>query len=353
MGSAMSETNQPSEKHQKKLFWEEYSRDDLLEVPICELGVGVKNSWLERPIAQLYDELARKKIKLRPHVWLSEEWFCPDGIPGFAIPFYLAHPKLMKLERQQMLEAEGSNLPWCMKLLRHETGHAMQHAFALHRKRKWQQTFGSATLPYPESYRPQPGSKRFVLNLYSWYAQSHPVEDFAETFAVWLKPGNKWKNRYQGWPALRKLNFVDELMEQLQNTTAPVRSRKQVDGLKSLKLTLRQYYANKKSHYGTGFPDIYDRDLKRLFSADAAHISQETAAAFLRRNRRKLRQQVAKWTGEYEFTLDQVFTHMMGRCKELKLRVSESEDQLLLDFAILLTMRTTQSVHTHRERVLI
>ena len=332
-------------------FWEDYSKEDLLDVPVNELGLTIKGSWLERPIEQLYDELKKRGLKLRPHIWLSEEWFCPDGIPGFAIPFYLAHPRLAKLERQQMLDVEGGNLPWCMKLMRHETGHAIQNAFQLHRKKRWQKVFGSATAPYPESYKPKPGSKRFVLNLYYWYAQSHPVEDFAETIAVWLKPGNKWKHRYKGWPALKKLEFVNTLMQELEGDSPPIRTRKQIDNLRTLKYTLREYYEDKQSKYGKGFPDIYDRDLKRLFSADPLHKSQEAASAFLRRNRRKLRKQVARWTGEYEFTLDQVFTHMQGRCRELGLRVHENEEKTLVDFAILLTMRTTQSLHTHRERV--
>ncbi|MBT6434939.1 MAG: hypothetical protein HOK28_17710 [Deltaproteobacteria bacterium] len=336
-----------------KRFWESYSNEDLMEVPISELGLTIKDSWLERPVEQLYDELKKRKLKLRPHVWLSEEWFCPDGISGFAIPFYLAHPRLAKLERQQMLEVEGGNLPWCMKLMRHETGHAIQNAFRLHRKRNWQKTFGRATVHYPETYTPKPGSKRFVLNLYYWYAQSHPVEDFAETFAVWLKPGTKWKNRYKGWPALQKLNYVNELMEELEGTSPPVKSRKQIDNLRSLKYTLREYYEQKQARYGKGFPDIYDRDLKRLFSDSPDHKSKQAASAFLRRNRRKLRKQVARWTGEYEFTLDQVFTHMHGRCRELGLRVHEDEDKILVDFAILLTMRTTQSLHAHRERVVL
>ncbi|MEZ4270347.1 MAG: putative zinc-binding metallopeptidase [Myxococcota bacterium] len=115
-------------------------------------------------------------------MWLGEEWFCPAGIPGFAVPFYLAHPRLMRLERKMMLEAEGSNLSWCMKLLRHETGHAIQNAFRLHQRRLWQRMFGKSSQAYPKSYQPNPSSRSYVLNLYLWYAQSHPDEDFAETF---------------------------------------------------------------------------------------------------------------------------------------------------------------------------
>ena len=54
-----------------------------------------------------------------------------------------------------------------------------------------------------------------MLNLANWYAQSHPIEDFAETFAVWLRPGSRWRSRYADWPALRKLEYVDALMQEV------------------------------------------------------------------------------------------------------------------------------------------
>ena len=335
----------------KSYAWTRYSDEDLLDMRLCDLGVQMKGSWVERPIAKLYDELSAKGIRLRPHIWLSTNWFSPDGVPGFAVPFFLAHPRLMKLERNQMLEVEGGNLPWCMKLLRHETGHALQNAYRLARRKKWQQTFGHNTVPYPESYRPKPTSKNFVLHLYFWYAQSHPAEDFAETFAVWLKPKSRWRTRYEGWPAMKKLEYVNDLMESLVDTVPPVRSRRHVEPMRLQRMTLREYYEEKREHYGRGFPHIYDRDLKRLFSDQEKDRHHEAASAFLRRNRSKIRSLVAKWTGEYEFTLDQVFNHMMGRCRELRLRAVGAESKLRLDFAILLTMRTMQYLYTSRDSI--
>ena len=335
----------------KNYAWANYSDEDLLDMRLCDLGVKLEGSWIERPIAKLYDELEAKQIRLRPHIWLSTNWFCPDGVPGFAVPFFLAHPRLMKLERTEMLEVEGGNLPWCMKLLRHETGHALQNAYRLARRKNWQKAFGHNTVPYPETYRPKPTSKNFVLHLYFWYAQSHPAEDFAETFAVWLKPKSRWRTRYEGWPALKKLRYVDELMVSLVDRVPPVRTRRHVDPLRLQRMTLREYYDDKREHYGSGFPHIYDRDLKRLFSELEKDKHHEAASAFLRRNRSKIRSLVAKWTGEYEFTLDQVFSHMMGRCRELRLRAVGSESKLRLDFAILLTMRTMQYLYTSRDNI--
>lgn len=334
-----------------RYFWENYSDKELLDLRLCDLGVNLQGSWLERPIAKLYDELEAKGIRMKPHIWLSINWFTPDGVPGFAVPFFLAHRRLMKLERTEMFEVEGGNLPWCMKLLRHETGHALQNAYRLARRKLWQRTFGNNTVPYPETYRPKPTSKNFVLHLYFWYAQSHPAEDFAETFAVWLKPQSRWRSRYADWPALKKLNYVEDLMSELSNKTAPVRSRRHIDPLRLQKMTLNEYYEDKREHYGRGFPHIYDRDLKRLFSEQVQHKHHEAASAFLRRNRSKIRGQVAKWTGEYAFTLDQVFNHMMGRCRELRLRAVGPDSKLMLDFAILLTMRTTQYLYARRDNI--
>ena len=147
---------------------------------------------------------------------MSEEWFSPDGIPGIAIPFYLAHPRLQRLERRLMREVEGGNDKWLMRILRHETGHAIDTAFGLRRRKSWRDTFGKASRRYPSRYSPRPASRRFVLHLGHWYAQSHPTEDFAETFAVWLPRYSRWRSQYAGWPALRKLEYVDETMRNLR-----------------------------------------------------------------------------------------------------------------------------------------
>ncbi len=92
-----------------------------------------------------------------------------------------------------MLEIEGGTESWCMRLLRHEMGHVLNHTFLLEKDRHWQKLFGSPSLEYSESFRARPYSKRFVRHLEGWYAQSHPEEDFAETLAIWLTPGVDWK----------------------------------------------------------------------------------------------------------------------------------------------------------------
>ncbi|MGE4056575.1 MAG: putative zinc-binding metallopeptidase, partial [Vicinamibacterales bacterium] len=132
---------------------------------------------------------------MQPHCWLSDEWFTPDGVPGVAIPFYLAHPRLEKLELAQMLEVEGGDATTCLRILRHEAGHAIDNAYQLRRRSTRRRIFGLPSLAYPEYYLPKPYSKSFVQHLDHWYAQSHPDEDCAETFAVWLDRGSQWPLR--------------------------------------------------------------------------------------------------------------------------------------------------------------
>ncbi len=168
--------------------WATWTDEQLLALRMCDLGLTLEGSGLDARIAQLSAELEARGLAFRPHYWLSDEWFTPDGVPGIAIPFYLAHPRLEKLERAQMLEVEGGDPESCLRILRHEAGHAIDNAYLLRRRPTRRRLFGTPATPYPEYYTPKPYSKSFVLHLDHWYAQSHPDEDFAETFAVWLDP---------------------------------------------------------------------------------------------------------------------------------------------------------------------
>jgi len=321
-----------------------------MQLRLRDLGVTVEGTWLADCVSELHGELDARHIRLHPHVWISDEWFSPANVPGFAIPFYLAHPRLMKLERQQLLEVEGGTHTECMQIMRHECGHAIQHAFQLHRRREWQRQFGRSSTPYPESYRPNPASKRYVQHLRRWYAQSHPDEDFAETFAVWLRPRSDWKRRYAGWPALRKLQYVDELMKELADVAPPVRTRSHVDPLRTMSRTLFEHYTYRRALYSVEYPNTYDDDLSRLFSDAPRHRDRESAASFLRRHRSDIRRVVSKWTGEYQFTLDAVLGDMIGRCRELRLRAVGRDRQLLTDFMVLLTARTMEFIANHGRR---
>ncbi|HJK92470.1 MAG TPA: putative zinc-binding metallopeptidase [Polyangiaceae bacterium LLY-WYZ-15_(1-7)] len=328
--------------------WESLDRDALLDLRLCDLDLAIEGSWVEPHVEKVLGELEQHDLRLRPHFWLADEWFSPENIPGVAIPFYLAHPRLMRLERQMMLEVEGGTRKECLQLLRHELGHAMQHAFRLHRRKKWQAHFGVASVRYPDYYRPRPSSRSHVVHLDGWYAQAHPVEDFAETFAVWLAPRSGWRKRYAGWPALKKLEYVDELVEELACKRPPVRSKAKPYALRTLKHTLREHYARRREHYRVGYSDQYDRELLRVF-ARPDEAEGERADAFLRRHRSDLRQRVARYGGEHVFNVDQVLKEMIGRCKELKLRLRQSEEDTKLDFALVLAAHTVHTLHRRGE----
>jgi hypothetical protein len=332
--------------------WAGWPDEKLLDLRINQLGVTIEDSALQDRIAALQTELdARGLSGFVPHFWLSAEWFSPDGIPGVAIPFYLAHPRLERLERAQMLEVEGGTPEWCMKILRHEAGHAIDNAFKLRQRRRRQQLFGPSYMQYPNYYTPKPYSKSFVLHLDSWYAQSHPDEDFAETFAVWLNPGSDWRTRYVDWPAIKKLEYIDALMTELAGKPMIVKSRRRIEPLAKLRKTLRAHYDRKRRHYGVEHPHFYDRDLRRLFSDHPEHAANIKAARFIARVRKDVRRMVSEWTGEYQYTIDQVIESMLKRCSQLNLRLMRSEDSTKSDFLVMLTVQTMNYLHSGRHRV--
>lgn len=336
--------------------WANYTDDELLDLRLCDLRIKLQGSWLESRVERVKNELLDRDLRLRPHFWFSSEWFTPDGIGGVALPFYLAHPRLMKLEESQMLDVEGGTDRVCMKILRHELGHAISNAYRLHRRKRWREIFGSVSKPYPDFYQPRPHSRRFVIHLDYWYAQSHPSEDFAETFAVWLRPNYRWRSRYRGWSALAKLEYVNELMKEIAGKRPPVRTREVSDPLSELKHTLREHYEEKRSRYGTDFPDFYDSDLRKLFAdpeQGKSEKSAEPAARFLRRSRKDLRGLVSRWTGEYQYTIDQVLHDMIVRARELNLVRVQPEHEARMDAAVLLAVTTMNYLHSGYHRLAV
>jgi hypothetical protein len=332
--------------------WPDLDDETLLEVRMSDLPVAITGTLAER-VAQLRAELADRRLRFPLHVYLGDEWYTADGATSISIPFYLAHPRLAKLEESQMFEVEGGEHEWCMRILRHEAGHAIDNAYRLRLRRQRRQVFGSPAKPYPDFYTPKPYSKSFVLHLDSWYAQSHPDEDFAETFAVWLTPSSEWRQRYVGWKAAKKLDYMDALMRSLADKAPRVDNPVEVDPLPKLRKTLRQHYRTKRRHYGVDHPNFYDRDLRRLFSDAPEFASNITAVQFLARIRRPARRVVASWTGIYQYTIDQVLEDMISRSRELKLRLAVSEEQARQEFTVLLTVQAMNYLHSGGHRLFL
>jgi hypothetical protein len=335
----------------KPVDWTTLGDEKLLEVRMCDLALSIEGTELEPRIAQLNGELAARGLTFKPHYYLSDEWFTPDGVPGIAIPFYLAHPRLAKLEQKEMLEVEGGDAESCLRILRHEAGHAIDNAYRLRRRPTRRRLFGNPAIEYPEYYTPKPYSKSFVQHLDHWYAQSHPDEDFAETFAVWLDPESLWATRYAGWPAQRKLEYMDRLMRELARKRPVVNSARKVDPLARLKKTLGEHYKQKREHYGLDHPDFYESDLRNLFSESPQYAKNMSAAKFVRRIRREARSTVASFTDSYQYTIDQLLSKIIDRCRELNLRLTEPEEATRVDFMVFLTVQTMNYLHSGRHRV--
>ncbi len=218
----------------------------LLEIRMCDLALPWDGSRVAALSEQLHKELAQKGFRhFRPDIYVADEWFSPDGVPAIAVPFYLLSPALTGLEKSMMREAEGESDEECMRLLRHEAGHAFDHAWGISRRRDFAVVFGKRPRAYdPDRYHADPESRDFVINLADHYAQAHPDEDLAETFAVWLDPKSDWKRRYRSWPkALAKLNWVDALAQELFDQKPKVLGGPRIGHISRLRRTLATHYA--------------------------------------------------------------------------------------------------------------
>jgi Putative zinc-binding metallo-peptidase len=347
----MTTSSTRRQKTQRPLVLEDASDETLLATRLCDLPLRLEGTLMARRVKRLHRELQAQNIVALPHAWLSEEFFNPDGVLGFAIPFYLAHPRLMRLERSQMLEVEGAGEAESRRILRHEAGHAIDEAYGLLNRERYRLLFGDPTEPYPTSYKPHPERRDYVINLANWYAQAHPVEDFAETFAIWLNPHVDWRSDYERWPALEKLEYVDELMREIAGTTPTTVDKGEIEPLGELRHTLAEHYADKREHFAWTWPANYDQDLRRIFSDDSKDAKAPPATRFLRRVRAQLRARIADGTGVHAYAVDQLLRQMIARAQKLELRVIEPPAPTIEKLLVMLTMQTTSVLHTGYPKV--
>jgi hypothetical protein len=325
--------------------------EQLLSLRLSELPVRIEGTWLEARVAQLYHELKERNIQFEPRCYLADEWLTPENEPVIGIPFYLANPRLIELQKKMMLEAEGDTDDWCMKLLRHECGHALSYAYDLNRKRSWQRVFGHSSEAYEDTYRFRPYSKSFVRHLDYYYAQYHPDEDFVETFAVWLTPGLDWRKRYAGWKALEKLEFVDKLMKSIAGK-APLRaSGRQLWKIMTIRSTLKRYYQKRRVAEAEDFPDFHDDNLRRMFSEGKAKgEARRPVAKLLQSHRKSLLITVSSWTGERRFMVNEVYKAVLQRCRALRLVTDDADTVAVLKLATYLTTLMMNYRYTTRLR---
>lgn len=334
-------------RSKKPLWWTQLSDKELLELRFCDLNLSLRKSRLTPFIKKLYKELSEKDLRFKPHFWVADEWFATDGIPGIALPFYLTHDRLIDLHIRQLGDAEGSDPIECMKLLRHEAGHALDNAFHLRRLRKRQKLFGLSSTPYPDHYYPKLGYKNFVYHLNPWYTQAHPDEDWAETFAVWLATKKSWKKQYKRWPlALEKLTFIENTMQKLQGQKPKVQRRLRPGNISRSTRKLKTFYNDKKSQ----LQPEQNFDLKPIvesfFTPLAKYQKNKKASAFLKKEKPILIQTLSTWTGQSPYTLSLMIDEMIKDSEKKPFRLIDSEKNTRLHLVAMLTafvMNSAQS----------
>lgn len=293
-------------------------RDELLKMRLCDLPLSIKNTWVQSCLTKLYSELEAKDLRLRPHVWISDDWFSPDGVPGFAVPFFILHPRLIALEQEMIGEAEGGDCRWCMMLMRHETGHCIDNAFHLRKNKRRQLLFGLTSTPYPESYKPNVRSRHYVRHLDGHYAQAHPDEDWAESFAVWLTPRSAWRKAYADWPAIKKMNHLNEMMTAIQGKRPLVNNPSRMDDIANMKMTLGDYYKEKRKKLGLNKNSPFKTDLKRIFSKEG----EIQAWRFVNDSKTQIIGQVAKNTRLQHYKIKKMLREVQDTCRQENLKVN-------------------------------
>jgi len=313
------------------------TEEQLLERRLRSLRLTIEGSGLEPLIQQVYDELSAKGLLFHPPCHVGDEWFVPEFVPVIFIPFYLMHARLRELECKMILEVEGGDPEEFLRLLRHEVAHAYSYAYKLYRKKKWQETFGLASTEHNNFYLPKPYSRSYVVHLENWYAQSHPDEDFAETFAVWLTPDSDWREEYRGWKALHKLEYVDELMKQIAGKPPLHQPQVRLADYDCLNVKLRTHYARKRKYYEDNFTDFYDQDLRRLFDATDGTPDRVKASVLIRQQRKQLVHSVCRWSNGRKYRVNELLSSLITRCQELDLYARPGDPKLTLDVAVFVT----------------
>jgi hypothetical protein len=291
----------------------------ILSKPIRELGLRLEGTPLERFVHQLYRELERKRMrKFRPLCYLTDEWGCPSGEPVIGIPFYLANPDLVRLEKEMDDVEDAREI---MMYLRHEAGHAFNYAYEFYKTPEWRQLFGPFRRPYRENYRPVPFSRSFVRHIEGWYAQKHPDEDFAETFAVWLTPGSKWRQKYGGWGALEKLKYIDRIAKEVRDKE-PLRPQGSTDiTVEEMESTVAEFYEKAVGEPISPGDLALDSDLVDIFAASKRRKrGVRLAHDLLQENHAALLDKLTYWTGVKRPLLKRLVDAIEQRAAELGLK---------------------------------
>lgn len=313
----------------------------LLPQRISQLGLKLEGSPVERYVKMLYREVERKGLKhFRPPCYLTDEWGCPSGEPIIGIPFYLADAKLARLE-DEIDDVEDERE--IRMYLRHEAGHAFNYAYKLYETAEWRELFGPFNRPYRERYRPVPFDRHFVRHIEGWYAQKHPDEDFAETFAVWLTPRSRWRVRYRGWPAMRKLRYVDRVAHALRDSEPPVRLASTDITVEEMNMTVEEFFRANQGEIApvevaleNDLPDFFVRKGRRRQGI-------RPAWEMVREHRIPLINKIEYWTGVHRGVVRALVDSIADAAERLQLHVETKTERAAL--VELTTYATTLSMN--------
>jgi hypothetical protein len=330
-----------------------FRESNLYGSPIRDLELGIENTRLAPVIDEFRAELVKLGIeKVTPSFYLSTEWGVPFGTVAIALPFYLARPELTELHGEEVGHIEGFNSADILRYLRHEMGHVVNYAYRLYHDEAWVKLFGSITQPYRDDYRPQPFSRRFVRHLPGWYAQKHPDEDWAETFAVWMTPGHDWRDEYAQLPtALAKLEYCDRTMRVIAAREPLVTEAEHDEDVTGLRFSLADYYKSQPPETEPGAAGL-DGDLRAIFDdLDAARV-QGTAAetrpagALIRKLERQLMADVFRWTGHFPEKTRSVMRDLAKRADALEqVYPAAAERDAIVAVTVLVTSLAMNFVH--------
>jgi len=300
----------------------------LLHTNIGELELCLKSSWVWPYIEQLYKELEQRQINFRPHIWVSDDWYSPDGVAGFAIPFYLLDKRLINLEKSIIGEAEGETPDWLMMLLRHETAHALDNAYHLRKIKRRQKLFGLSSKKYPVSYSPRPYDKNYVQHLESYYAQAHPDEDWAETFAVWLNPKSNWRKTYKDWACIKKLQLCDSIMEEIKNKAPLCLKSTETSPFNKMNLTLEDYYEEKKRRLKL--------DKRKSFEQAFINETPFNTQGQILKDKKRIRNLLCHSLNKKDYIIDKYIEDILEICSRHKIKLKKNKSNKTINVMELL-----------------
>jgi Putative zinc-binding metallo-peptidase len=310
---------------------------DVLGKRICDFDLRIEGRALEKLIERFTAEIqARGFTRIHPSFYLTDCWGVPEGTVAIGIPFYLADEQLRRVQGLRGGMVEGESDEEILRYLRHEMGHVVNYAYRLYATEEWTQLFGPMSRPYTEEYRVLPFSTDFVRHLPGGYAQKHPDEDWAETFAVWMTPGSDWRELYgDSAGALKKLEYCQRMMAEIKDREPDV-TNAQIDyDTREMRTTVQEYY-EKFEIASTTIPRSLDGDLRVIFARRGTETSGEEplrvgdASLLLRRQQDSLANSVYRWTGLDPDILKQLIAHLVRRAKSLGITYPLKERDAIL-----------------------